>query len=231
MFIPNQILNINANDRVLEIGPGAFPHPRANVLLDKMFDEDEASAQRGHLPAVHTGKELVYYDGDRFPFDDKSFDYVICSHVLEHVENVPSFLNELTRVASRGYLEFPTVLYEYLYNFRVHQNLIHYADGELRWLSKKKLPFDEFLPVQTFFHNSLGAGYDEIVVSMVHQMFEGFEWHTSIPARESNDLREMCPDASKFHFPPNPLKPPPTRSLELIKELLRRASRRLLGRS
>ena len=41
------------------------------------------------------------------PFADKTFDYAICSHVLEHVERPDTVIAELTRVAKAGYIEVP----------------------------------------------------------------------------------------------------------------------------
>jgi hypothetical protein len=228
VFFPERI-HIQAGDRVLEVGPGGTPHPRAHVLLERRFAEEEAAAQRGHTPPMKTSQEVVLYDGGRFPFEDRAFDYVICSHVLEHVEDVPAFTAELSRVAQRGYLEFPTVFYEYLYNFRVHRNVLHFAGGELLWMPKAGLPFSPFLPVQTFFYNSLAHGYDEIVVSLKEQMFVGFEWQETIVTRETTDLAALCPADGKFSFSPNPLKPRPTPGRELVRELLRRVRRRLLG--
>ncbi len=225
MFFPERI-HIPANARVLEVGPGGTPHPRADVLLERHFTEKEAAAQRGHAPPLASAQQVVFYDSDRFPFEDCAFDYVICSHVLEHVENLPAFTAELARVAPRGYVEFPTAFYEYLYNFRVHRNLLHFAAGELRWMEKSRLPFAAFLPVQTFFYNSLCAGYDEIVTSFRQQMFEGFEWSGQLPTRETHDLAALCPADKTFLFPP---KPAPTPGRELLRELLRRAKRRLLG--
>ena len=107
---------------MLEIGPGGSPHPRSDVLLERRFEsEPEAEAQRGYTPKLRTTKPVVYYDGGRFPFADDEFNYVICSHVLEHAQDVDFFTSELFRVASRGYIEYPTVYYEYLYNFSVEQ--------------------------------------------------------------------------------------------------------------
>jgi len=228
VFFPNR-LHIRPGDRVLEVGPGGTPHPRADVLLERRFAEDEAAAQRGHTPPLETGRKVVLYDGGRFPFDDQAFDYVICSHVLEHVDDVPAFVAELGRVAPRGYLEIPTIFYEYLYNFRVHRNLLHFTGSELRWMRKSRLPFSAFLPMQTFFYNSLCHGYDDIVVSLKEQMFEGFEWNEKIAVEETADLAALCPADQTFAFPPNPLKPPPTPGRELVRELLHRARRRLFG--
>ena len=41
MFFQDRIKNILPTDRVLEIGPGADPHPRSNVLLEKKFGTEE----------------------------------------------------------------------------------------------------------------------------------------------------------------------------------------------
>lgn len=38
------------------------------------------------------------YDGVRLPFEDKSFDFVCATHILEHVLNERRFLQELGRV-------------------------------------------------------------------------------------------------------------------------------------
>ena len=46
----------------------------------------------------------------KLPFKDKEFDYVILSHVLEHVPNIFEFTKEVERVAKAGYIELPTKL-------------------------------------------------------------------------------------------------------------------------
>lgn len=226
MFFPERICSIKPTDRVLEIGPGGSPHPRSNVLLERNFTPEEAAAQRGHAPGLTGEHDIVYFDGGRFPFDDKAFDYVICSHVLEHVEDVPDFVAELCRVASRGYLEFPSIYYDYIYNFRVHRSFLHYVGGEVRWMSKSATPLAFFQPVQSFFYRSLNEGYDEMVVSLKEQFFIGFEWQGVLPVREVSQIAELCPIDDTFVFPRNPFKPPPMKSTELLKEVLRRGLRR-----
>jgi SAM-dependent methyltransferase len=39
-----------------------------------------------------------FYDGERFPYQDSSFDSVLCNQVLEHVFNPDEFLTEINRV-------------------------------------------------------------------------------------------------------------------------------------
>jgi len=46
----------------------------------------------------------------KLPFKNKEFDYVILSHVMEHVPNLLEFKDEIVRIAKAGYIELPTKL-------------------------------------------------------------------------------------------------------------------------
>lgn len=193
MFFADRIKSIQPGDRVLEIGPGATPHERSDVLLEKKFDsEQHYVAQFGHAEKLVTNKKVVFYDGTVFPFADKEFDYVICSHVLEHVEDVPQFLSEVFRVAKCGYFEYPLMYYEYLYNFDVHLNLLKYKSGVLHYLVKSRTAINEFRPIQDFFYESLQKGHVQIINNLLEQMMEGFEWHEPFKCREVFDIREVA---------------------------------------
>jgi SAM-dependent methyltransferase len=133
-------MTIRKDDLVLEIGPGAYPHWRSDCLIDK-FDNESCTdiSQFGGLPQKTLGKPLFRMDGTTLPFRDKSFDYVICSHVLEHLnhEELPDFLSEIMRVGRKAYIEFPRTLYDYIYDFDVHLNLMDIVDGEIICLPKR----------------------------------------------------------------------------------------------
>ncbi|MEM1135154.1 MAG: methyltransferase domain-containing protein [Bacteroidota bacterium] len=129
-------LSINSRDRVLEIGGGHNPHPRANVVVDKyILNDGHRSGNLNILPH----QKFVNADGENLPFEDNVFDYVICCHVLEHVENPAKFLKEMTRVAKRGYIEVPSLLGEYLAPKASHRWISIEKDNKIVICSKEKL--------------------------------------------------------------------------------------------
>lgn len=91
---------------VLEIGGGHNPYPQSDIIVDKFLENKERGGD------LKVDRPVVIADFQQLPFKDGSFDYSICSHVLEHVEDVPSALNELSRVAKAGYLETPSAMNE-----------------------------------------------------------------------------------------------------------------------
>jgi SAM-dependent methyltransferase len=191
MFFPERIRKIDRNDRVLEIGPGGNPHHRSDIFLEHRFSDEEAHEQRGHTPKIKIKKPVVFYNGGKFPFDDKAFDYIICSHVIEHVPDIEGFCAELFRVGRKGYIEFPTLYYEYLYNFSVHLQLLSFQSGELRYMDKKTSGLNAFQPVQSLFYRTLELGYAEIVDSLKGIMFHGIEWTQPFPVRRVSDLKDL----------------------------------------
>lgn len=127
-------MNIRPDDFVLEIGSGHNPKTRSDVLCDKFIEDDE---QRGG--GIVSDRPLVEADGQFLPFVDAAFDYVICSHVLEHVEDPELLIAELMRVASRGYIETPSEIGERIYGWRYHQWVVNLIDGILT-LQKNEAP-------------------------------------------------------------------------------------------
>ena len=133
-----QDLNIKKTDRVLEVGGGHRPHPRANVVVDKYTHNN--FHRSGDLKVLKN-QAFIEADGENLPFGDKEFDYVICSHVLEHVENPEKFLSEQFRVAKRGYMETPSLLGETLYARESHKWIIQEFNDILYMVDKKKINF------------------------------------------------------------------------------------------
>jgi hypothetical protein len=108
------VIEYDSNWLVLDVGSGHNPHKRANVLVDRfLLDDTERSGQPVVLPS---DKLFVIADASALPFKSKAFDFVICSHVAEHIEEpqLPTFCSELSRVAKQGYVETPSVFAETL---------------------------------------------------------------------------------------------------------------------
>ena len=55
-------------------------------------------------------KNFVLINSNKLPFKNNQFDYVYASHVIEHVEDVAFFIEEIQRISRRGYIELPTML-------------------------------------------------------------------------------------------------------------------------
>lgn len=194
MFFPERIRSIGPSDRVLEVGPGSLPHKRSNVFLERRIDDPElASAQRGHQPSAADESRMVYYDGGRFPFSDGEFDYVICSHVIEHVapEELDPFIGELRRVAPRGYLEFPSVFYELICYPDVHLWMMNLRAGRMLFLDKRRFR-------SSFIHQAFREmfyGPDDYVYQTFLRYREfyfcGFEWQGEIDYAIVNSFDEL----------------------------------------
>ena len=96
--------------RVLEVGCGTgsvLVEMAARGIGSEHVGVDVADP-REH---IHPGAErldLRAYDGSRLPFEDRSFELVVATHVVEHVPNPRLFLQELARVCSGFiYVEVP----------------------------------------------------------------------------------------------------------------------------
>lgn len=219
MFFPERITKIKETDKVLEIGPGASPYFRSDVFLEmKWSDEEVAISQRGKsVDGLVTDKLVVYYDGEIFPFEDKEFDYIICSHVIEHVINVELFLSEMFRVGKSGYMEYPTIYFEYLYNIDVHQNIQKLVNGVFYYTPKQDTNVAEFEQFRFFINALIEKGYlRDLNQSFLDYLVEGFEWKDPFEVKRTNSLSQVSePNFDKIPF----YKPS---KLTLIKRKLRR---------
>ena len=125
---------------VLEIGSGHRPHPRADVLTDKYLEDVERGGQ------IRIDRPFVQADAERLPFRDRVFDYAICRHVLEHLEDPEPFFREITRVARAGYIEAPSLIWEHLHPTRsYHRWYVLNVEDELLLVRKpsgaRSVPF------------------------------------------------------------------------------------------
>jgi SAM-dependent methyltransferase len=127
---------VGPTDLVLDVGSGQNPNLRADVLCD-YFLTDHSERACGGAPVVD--RPLVVADAERrLPFRDAAFDFVVCSHLLEHVRRPERLLSELRRVARRGYIETPHRVHEQLYGNPFHKWLVSLDDSGLRLSPKPR---------------------------------------------------------------------------------------------
>lgn len=93
---------LKPDDIVLDIGSGNNPIPRANILAD--FYPDNNFHRSGNIVA---DRPLIICSLERLPFLSKSFDFVVCSHAMEHITSPYSAALELQRISKGGYIETP----------------------------------------------------------------------------------------------------------------------------
>ena len=98
--------------KVLEVGAG--DGSILKILADQSFAPElhaveisESGVEHIKTRNISNLKSVQIFDGYRLPFDDNSFDLIILSHVLEHVEHERLLLRELKRVAKYFVIEVP----------------------------------------------------------------------------------------------------------------------------
>ena len=135
----NNILSKNINWNILDIGCGYKAHKNATVIADiKDFSN------------FYKNKKFVQIKEKKLPFKDKEFDFVIASHVIEHVDDFEFFIKELERISSKGYIELPSRLGDNLVfeNRNDHIWWFCYDDTTNKLIaSKKNQLIDPFITV------------------------------------------------------------------------------------
>ena len=137
----NKFLDNNPSFKVLDIGCGFTANKYATTIADVQ-----------DFSNFYKGKNFVKIENNKLPFKDKEFDFVIASHVIEHVEDFEFFIRELERISSKGYIELPTRLWDNLVfeNVKDHIWWFTFDDNEKILLSsRRKQCISPFLSVSS----------------------------------------------------------------------------------
>lgn len=119
---------IHGSERVLDVGCGASPFALATHLCDVTWLQNGDRLVRA---APASGLPFFQARVEALPVSDKAFDFVYCTHVLEHVPDPAAACRELSRVARRGYVECPASWIERLFHSPEHRWLVDHEGGRL----------------------------------------------------------------------------------------------------
>jgi hypothetical protein len=137
------LATIPGDARVVDVGGGAAPFPRADYVIDAMPYEQLGGGSDGNIHRK-LGMEPRYSkdrwvkidlcDRQPWPIEDKAFDFAICSHLLEDIRDPIWVCSELQRIAKAGYVEVPSRVVE---QSKGIENPRHAGYYHHRWLIRK----------------------------------------------------------------------------------------------
>lgn len=135
------VLPVPSSALVLDVGAGACPYPRADVLLERFVTAGHHRCGGGLV----ADRPLVLGDACDMPFKDHAFDFIIAAHILEHMREPDRFLKELMRVGRAGYIETPNVFLERLSPYSVHVLELMEEEGKLLIRKKEEAIPDSYI--------------------------------------------------------------------------------------
>lgn len=124
--VVSKTLKVDSETKIIDIGGGVqrFSNSKNATVIDLVEPGDDEF--RGKFIKLDICSELL-------PFKDNEFDVCICSHTIEDIYNPYHILNEMQRVAKRGYIETPHKDMEI--NFDISKTLGEYPGwGHHKWI-------------------------------------------------------------------------------------------------
>src|SRR5438067_2197296 len=107
--------------KVVDLGGGASPFPRADFVIDAVPFDASGTGSSGNIHKLlntqtrysrNTWTQIDICERKTWPFPDKTFDFAVCSHLLEDLRDPIWVCSELRRVAKAGYIEVPSRIEE-----------------------------------------------------------------------------------------------------------------------
>lgn len=172
---------------ILDLGCGRYAWEEATHHADRVDHSD--------LYKHHT-----VCDAHDTPYEDNQFDFVICSHIAEHMPDMPKFLNEVSRIGKAGYIEVPSPFFENLTfgNMYEHCWWVEFDDGDnhLTYTTKMSLVKERLWPEE------LKRLEDYFRTQMVTQLY----WEDDIQYKQTYIPAELIPpEGTHADLFPSPL--------------------------
>jgi hypothetical protein len=138
------LATIPGDARVVDVGGGAAPFPRADYVVDAMPYEQLGGGSDGNIHqklgidrrySKDRWIKIDLCDRRPWPIADKAFDFAVCSHLLEDIRDPIWVCSELQRIARAGYIEVPSRVVE---QSKGIENPRHAGYYHHRWLIRRK---------------------------------------------------------------------------------------------
>lgn len=161
--------------KILDVGGTVNPYPKATHIIDVLPKPDNCD------------KEYIQMDvcNGRWPFEDKEFDFIYCSNLLEDVKDPIHVCNEMSRIAKKGTIIVPSAYIECRMGVDQWPNKDKYAGFiHHRWIcfsdADGVLTFMQKTPMTHIYDWTKGISDDEIK----KKAFIKVDWEEDIKANE-----------------------------------------------
>jgi len=91
--------------KILDVGPGPYPLQNATHYMDAISDRLDGLV----------GEKKIWDVQQPFPYPAKYFDYIFCSHVLEHILDPEAALQNISMAGKRGTIVLPSAFKEFMF--------------------------------------------------------------------------------------------------------------------
>ncbi|RPI14086.1 MAG: class I SAM-dependent methyltransferase [Ignavibacteriae bacterium] len=134
-----ELADIKADDKVIEVGCGAG-HILERIKQGKLYGIDISEVQiKRAKERLGSRVNLQKTPGENIPFEDKFFDKILCSEVIEHVLDPVALLKEMRRVLKDDGILSLSIPNENLINTA---KKVLRATGLIRLVEPKKTKWD-----------------------------------------------------------------------------------------
>ncbi len=141
---------LQKSQRIIDLGCGANPHPRAIVGVDAFLAPVQRSLGYGQWIDIKNFKkrriEFILANLTNLPFRDKSFDFAYAHHVFEHLDDPVGACKEMCRIARAGVIITPSIFAELAFGRPYHRWMVAARGHTIIFIEKTKAedrPFGE----------------------------------------------------------------------------------------
>jgi SAM-dependent methyltransferase len=126
--------------RVVDLGCGARPHPKATVAVDAFLEPEHRTLGAGPVidPNAFEKSNVRFVQADiaNLPFADKEFDFAYSHHVFEHLPDPKKACAEMCRIARAGAIITPSIFSEVAFGRPYHLWLVIARKDTLLFIQK-----------------------------------------------------------------------------------------------